>query len=90
MGRWIDYLKRMRKPEHINTEVKDYGKGKGKLLIRFQYAKPNLHTKEIIVDEVSLWLRDLPVDVETGEIWGDWGGPIMVGKALYISKKVIP
>jgi hypothetical protein len=88
MGSWYENLVGIRKPDWITIEPYTNIDGDVVLLVRLQYNKPHLHTKEIMIDEqVSFNLQGLNASVKKGERWGDWGGPCKCGDVIYVSKK---
>lgn len=80
MGSWYDYLKKISKPKSI--VIKPFG-SRLKIILHYGNIKKD---KEIIIDEILLDLIGVGLDVEKGELWGDWGGAIKIGDIIYIHK----
>lgn len=96
MGAWYDYLEKLPTPDHITItpEIKHDKKGNVndvKLKVTLQYNKRKQRIKQVIyyLDEFSMPLYGVKskLNVEKGEKWGDWGGPIKVGDVLYVYKE---
>jgi hypothetical protein len=80
MGSWYDYLKKLPKPKGIAIKPNDSRLG---LKVTLHYDKEDI---EILIDEILLDLIGVGLDVERGELWGDWGGAVKIGDIIYIHK----
>jgi hypothetical protein len=81
MGSWYEDLKKLPKPRGII--IRPFG---SKLKVILHYDG-NRKDREIIIDNaVLLDLIGVGLDVEKGELWGDWGGADKGGDIIYIHK----
>lgn len=81
MGSWYENLKVLPKPNSIT--IVPHGT-KTKVILHYRGA---IKDKELIIDEeIYIDLDRANLEIESGEKWGDWGGPILCGSVLSIHK----